>query len=158
VSGGPDPVARAETLFLEGYACSQAVAMAFASRLGLTEAGAAGAASAFGGGMARNGWTCGAVTGAMIAIGLHAGNRTPDGMARKDDTYARVNALFARFVAAHGATDCRVLTGCEMSSTTDRQRASEAGVFRTVCPALVRTAASFVLETLEQPPVDGAVA
>jgi C_GCAxxG_C_C family probable redox protein len=149
-----DPVARAEALFLEGYACSQAVLMAFASRLGVAEEVAAGAASAFGGGMARNGWTCGALTGALIAVGLHAGNRTAEGAARKDDAYLRVNALFARFIDRHGAADCRTLTGCNLLDPMERQAASDAGVFKTVCPTLVRTAAAFVAETLESPPVE----
>jgi len=154
LSPTPHPVDRAEALFLEGYACSQAVVMAFASRLGMADEVAAGAASAFGGGMARNGWTCGALTGALIAIGLHAGNRTAEAVARKDDAYLRVNALLARFAEEHGATDCRTLTGCNLLDPAARQAASDAGVFRTVCPGLVRTAATFVAETLESPPVE----
>jgi C_GCAxxG_C_C family probable redox protein len=154
VSETADRVDRAEALFLEGYACSQAVVMAFASRLGVGESVAAGAASAFGGGMARNGWMCGALTGAMIAIGLHAGNRGAEAAARKDDTYFRVNALLARFAEEHGATDCRVLTGCDISDPVERQAASDAGVFKTMCPRFVRTAATFVARTLESPPVD----
>ncbi len=148
------PVDRAEALFLEGYACSQAVAMAFASRLGVPDDVAAGAASAFGAGMARNGWTCGALTGAMIAIGLHAGNRTAAAAPKKDDAYLRVNALLARFTEEHGATDCRVLTGCNMSDPAERQAASDAGVFRTACPKFVRTAAAFVAGTLDSPAVE----
>lgn len=143
-----DPAARAEALFVEGYACSQAVLLAFAPRLGISDDIAAGVASAFGGGMARNGWTCGALTGALMAIGLYAGNRTADGGARKEDAYARVNALLGRFVEEHGATECRALTGYDLSDPAQREAASSAGVFKTVCPRLVRTAATLVAETL----------
>ena len=144
----PDPVTRAEALFLEGFSCSQAVLLAFASRLGLTEDQAAAAASAFGGGVARNGWTCGALSGAMIAIGLQAGNRTADDTARKDAAYARVNELLGRFGEEHGATQCRSLIGWDLSSPNERQAAADAGVFKTACPGFVRTAAAFLRETL----------
>jgi C_GCAxxG_C_C family probable redox protein len=153
ITEASNPVARAEALFLEGYACSQAVLVAFASRLGLAEDVAAGVASAFGGGMARNGWTCGALTGALMAVGLHAGNRTADGVARKDDAYARANDLVARFVREHGATDCRRLVVYDIGDPVQREQATAAGVFKTVCPRLVRTAAAFVAETLDVPSV-----
>lgn len=143
-----DDVARAEALFLEGYSCSQAVLLAFASRLGMAEDVAAGAASAFGGGVARNGWTCGALSGALIAIGLRAGNRTADDAERKDATYARANELLSRFTLEHGATQCRALIGCDLSDPAQREAASNAGIFKTVCPRFVRTAARFLDEAL----------
>jgi len=145
-----DPVARAEALFREGYACSQAVLMAFASKLGIKEEDAAAVASAFGGGTARNGLTCGALTGAFMAIGLHAGNRTAQDEARKNDAYARVNVLLRRFVEEHGAADCRTLTGRNLADPVQRQQAADAGAFTTQCPRLVRTAAAFVAETLNK--------
>ncbi len=151
----PDLTVRAEQLFAEGYACSQAVFLAFAERVGLAPDLAARVASAFGGGMARHGWTCGALTGALMAIGAHAGNALAAETARKDDTYARAQALAARFRAEHGATDCRVLIGCDLADPAQRQAASDAGVFRTVCPRFVRTAAAFVAASLDEPPLAG---
>jgi C_GCAxxG_C_C family probable redox protein len=146
----PAAVVRAESLFREGFSCSQAVLIAFASRLGLEERQAALAASAFGGGMARHGWTCGALTGALMALGLHGGYASPQDNETKDALYARVQALVARFEERHGATACRQLTGTNMLDPAERQAASERGVFSTVCPQLVRTAASLVAEELSR--------
>jgi hypothetical protein len=84
----------------------------------------------------------------MIAIGLQAGNRAADDASRKEDAYAKVNALVARFVGEHGATECRALLGCDISDAAQREAASSAGVFKTVCPRFVRTAAAFLAETL----------
>ena len=95
-------VDRAEALFREGFSCSQAVLMAFAPGLGMDERQAALVSSAFGGGMARHGWTCGALTGALMAVGLHAGHATAEDTATKDELYARVQALVVRFEARHG--------------------------------------------------------
>ena len=148
---GTAAVDRAEALFREGFSCSQAVLMAFAPGLGMDERQAALVSSAFGGGMARHGWTCGALTGALMAVGLHAGHTSAQDTATKDELYARVQALVARFEERHGATACRQLTGADMLDPVDRQAATDRGVFKTLCPELVRTAATLVAETLEAP-------
>ena len=146
---------RAESLFREGFACSQAVLMAFAPGLGMEERQAARVASAFGGGMARHGWTCGALTGALMALGLHGGHTSAEDTATKDAFYARIQALVARFEERHGATACRQLTGANMLDAAERQAASDRGVFTTLCPQLVRTAAALVAEELGQGAVSG---
>jgi C_GCAxxG_C_C family probable redox protein len=144
-------VDRAEASFREGLSCSQAVLMAFAPGLGMDERQAALVASAFGGGMARHGWTCGALTGAMMALGLHAGHTTAEDSATKDALFARVQAMVARFEERHGATECRQLVGANMLDPVERQAASGRGVFKTLCPELVRTAAALVAVELEVP-------
>ena len=141
-------VDRAEALFREGFSCSQAVLMAFAPSGGMNDTQAALVASAFGGGMARHGWTCGALTGAMMALGLRAGYTTAQDVAAKDALYAKVQALVAGFEARHGATACRQLVGANMLDPAERQAASDRGVFKTLCPELVRTAATLTAETL----------
>ena len=145
-------VNRAEALFREGFSCSQAVLMAFAPGLGLNETQAALVSSAFGGGMARHGWTCGALTGALMVAGLHAGHTAAQDTATKDALYARAQALVARFEERHGATACRQLVGANMLDPVERQAASDRGVFKTLCPELVRTAAALVAETLSSGP------
>ena len=144
-------VDRAEALFREGFSCSQSVLMAFAPGLGMPETQAALVSSAFGGGMARHGWTCGAVTGALMAIGLYAGHTAAQDTATKDELYERAQALVARFEERHGATVCRQLVGADMLDPAARQAASDRGVFTTLCPELVRTAAGLVAETLAVP-------
>lgn len=144
-------VDRAEVLFREGFACSQAVLMAFAPGLGMDQRQAALVASAFGGGMARHGWTCGALTGALMAIGLHAGHAAAEDAATKDNLYARAQGLVVRFEERHGATACRQLVGANMMDPLERQAASDRGVFTTLCPQLVRTAAALVAEELAVP-------
>jgi C_GCAxxG_C_C family probable redox protein len=145
--------ARAEGLFIEGYSCSQAVLLAFAARLGMEPGVAARVASSFGGGMARHGWTCGALTGALMAVGLHAGNASAAEEPQKLDAYARVATLVERFRTEHGATDCRALIGFDLADPVQREAARQAGVFRQRCPLYVRTAAGLVDEALDAPRV-----
>ena len=143
---------RAESLFRRGFSCSQSVLMAFAPGLGIEERQAALVAAAFGGGMGRQGLTCGALAGALMVLGLKHGHGIAEDGAAKDALYARVQALAARFEQQHGASTCRELTGVNMLDPTERQAASERGVFTTLCPQLVRTAATLVAEEIDATP------
>lgn len=62
-------VKRSEELFLAGYNCAQAVFGGFAEELGLSEEQAIAFAACFGAGMCGTRRTCGAVSGALIALG-----------------------------------------------------------------------------------------
>ena len=61
---------NASRFFNRGYSCSQSVLSAYAPGYGLDERSAFKLASAFGGGMAHLDGACGAVTGALMVIGL----------------------------------------------------------------------------------------
>lgn len=75
------------------YNCCQAVLVAFAHRLGLTEEQAYDLGAHFGSGM-RHGATCGALTGALMAAGLMG-----------EDAVAATRMINA-LRAANGCTDC----------------------------------------------------
>ena len=65
---------KALNYFSQKLHCSQAVLAAFADECGITEEQALKLGSCFGGGM-RKGEVCGAVTGALMALGLLYGQK-----------------------------------------------------------------------------------
>ena len=69
-----DHVAEALELFKSGFHCSQAVLAVFAEENGLQTDAALKIACPFGGGMGGFGRTCGALTAAMVVVGLKYGN------------------------------------------------------------------------------------
>ena len=71
-------------------------------------------ATAFGGGLSRQGHVCGAVTGGLMAIGLALGRRAKTDS--KEPAYAAGVELQRRFLAAFGTLNCRDLTGCDLST------------------------------------------
>jgi C_GCAxxG_C_C family probable redox protein len=73
-----DPIQIANERFAQQYSCSQAVFSAFAPQFGISDEQAIKLASPFGGGMARQGQVCGAVSGALMAIGLARGSTDPN--------------------------------------------------------------------------------
>lgn len=134
----------AVAVFTNDYNCSQAVFSAFAEQFGLDPKLALRLASPFGGGLARRGEVCGAVSGALLALGLARGTDTPRS---KEEIYRLSQELMRAFEAKHGSLLCRELIGCDMSTPEGHQAAAEKGVFRSICPGLVRHAAELV-ETL----------
>lgn len=140
-------VQHAIAVFKEGYSCSQAILSTYGVQLGLERELALKIASAFGGGMGRMGKTCGAVTGALMVIGLkHGLIEMPDQKA-KEATYVKVREFMKRFIARNGSVECKVLLGCDLSTPEGIGYAREKNLFLTICPALVQHAAE-ILEDL----------
>jgi C_GCAxxG_C_C family probable redox protein len=140
-------IETAVSRFADGFNCSQAVLSTYADDLGLDEETALRIAAGFGGGMGRMGETCGAVTGAMMVLGLKFGNTSPSREA-KDQMYARIREFAERFKTRNGSLACRDLLGCDISTAEGHKAAAERGLFTTVCPKLVRDAAEILEEML----------
>jgi len=126
--------------FRQGFSCSQAVLAAFADLGGLDPEQALRLGEGFAGGVCGLGKTCGAVSGAVLAIGLVHGRTRPDDAAAREGTASRVRRLTAEFRWRHGALDCRALLGRRIDTPERRLAAREAGAFER-CPELVRSAA-----------------
>lgn len=141
-------VDQAVACFAKGFNCSQAVLSACGPRFGLDHETALKAAGAFGGGMARMGETCGAVTGAFMVIGLkHAKIKEADDAAR-EKTYEVVTEFVARFKARNNSILCRDLLGCDLSAPGGLQTAKEKNLFTTICPKFVKDATEIIGELL----------
>jgi C_GCAxxG_C_C family probable redox protein len=132
----------------EGFNCAQSVFSAWASELGLDRETALRVATAFGGGMGHRGDTCGAVTGAFMAIGLKYSRLRADDEETRDLAYSLVNRFVEEFEARHGSVVCRELLGFDLSTPEGEQLAEERWPDRMPCRGLVRDAAEILEELL----------
>src|ERR1035441_7552744 len=108
---------RATELFSQSYNCAQSVYGACGASAEMSEAQRLALAAPFGGGVARQGEICGALTGAVLALGEASGaEMATDPEAGRKALYARVQQLTEKFRAAHGAIRCCDLTGCTLST------------------------------------------
>jgi C_GCAxxG_C_C family probable redox protein len=135
---------EAAELFLQGYNCSQALLATFGPELGLERETALRLAGPFGGGIGRTGGVCGALTGAIMAIGLKYSSGEVDAEA-KERSYDAVRRLFEQFRVRTGSTACRDLLGFDIGTSSGWAEAQRRDTHHTVCPAFVRAAAE-VLE------------
>ncbi len=95
------------------------------------------------GGMAQ---TCGAVTGAMMVIGLKYGRTKAQDNPAKEKTRNMVKEFVGEFNNRHRSTNCRELLGCDISIPEGMEQATKEGLFDTLCPGFILDA----VEVLEQ--------
>jgi C_GCAxxG_C_C family probable redox protein len=65
-------------------------------------------------GMARTGGMCGALSGAILAIGMVIGRDSAHGSV--EPAYSQVRSLIAGFRERHGSTSCPDLIECDLST------------------------------------------
>ncbi len=141
-------VEAAVARFKEGCNCSQAILSTYAEPFGLPREHAIRVACGFGGGM-RQADVCGAVTGAFMVLGWVFGPAVCPGQPAKDDTYRKVEALAAQFVASRGTLQCRELLGCDVTTAEGLAKARAEKLFTTTCPDLVQKAAEILEDMLK---------
>lgn len=145
------PAEQAQKYFANNFSCSQSVFAAFAPGLGLSVNNSLKVACAFGAGMGRQQQTCGAVTGALMALGMKYGKGINDGNEKKEQTFAMTEILLDKFAQIHGSINCReLLDGLNMNNPDDLERIQNKKMFETRCPKYVATAAQIVEELIDK--------
>ena len=104
-------------------------------------------ATPFGGGVARRGMLCGALSGALMALGLHLGRSVPGDDEAKARAYAAGEALLAAVEARFGSIQCRVLTG--LDSRDPARPDAFPPVKQRVCIPLLRMVVEHTRELIE---------
>jgi C_GCAxxG_C_C family probable redox protein len=127
--------------FRIGFNCSQAVLATFGQEYEVPEDACLRLACAFGGGMARRQMTCGAVTGALMVLGLKFGRARNDDISKKTETYEKANDFIKEFIKRNGSVSCReLLHGLDMNDPEEQKVIEELELFQTVCVKYVRDA------------------
>ena len=105
-------------------------------------------ATAFGSGVAEQGEVCGAVTGAIMAIGMR------HGMTRIGDSEAAIKAydlagkFIEKFKERNGSIRCKELLGYDISTPQGLKIAEKMTLAGELCPGFVRDAAEILEELL----------
>lgn len=140
-------VDEAVETFCRGAACSQAIVGTYGPAVGLPREQGIKLACGFAGGM-RLAQTCGAVTGAFMVLSLKFATSDCEQRDRRESVYAPIREFAARFQQRNNSVVCKELMGCDISSQEGAQQALREGLYRTICPKLVRDAAEILEEML----------
>ena len=128
--------------------CCSGVLAAFAPDLGLEEELAAGLGRGMAGGVGSLGNVCGAVSGAVLALGAKMTNKDNiQNMEAGMKIMDTVKEFTARFEEQHSSIICRELLGYDISTPEKRQAAMEAKAYAN-CPEYVKSAAAILDEML----------
>lgn len=143
---------QAAELFIKGYNCAQAVAVAYCDVTGLEPAFAAKMASSFGGGMGRLREVCGAVSGMFMVAGLLYGYDGPDDGICKKAHYHLVQELAAQFREQAGSIVCREILKNPPSDPNPTPRTAEFYKTRP-CTRMVILACQILDRYIEEHPI-----
>jgi C_GCAxxG_C_C family probable redox protein len=127
---------RARELFLDDrntYGCAETAFVVLKEAFGLPVAADSAAAMALNGGIAYSGGTCGAITGAALAVGMLAEQRVPDHRAAKRAARLVTADLLVAFEAEFGTSACRELIGVDLRTDAGHRAFIESGVWRDRC-------------------------
>jgi len=135
-----DEVEQTVACLTEGLNCTQAILSTYGPQFGMEHKSAVKVAGAFGSGMGM-GEMCGAVTGALMVIGLnHAKVRNPSFIS-KVRTRAIAQEFVKQFKARNGATACKELLNCDVNTSEGLKTAKYEKHFKKRCPKFVQDAA-----------------
>ena len=135
-------------IFNNGFNCAQSVVCSHCEEFGLSEDVAKKISCGFGGGMGHIGEVCGAVSGALMLIGLKNGKYIESNTELKEKTYDMVKEFTDKFKKEYGTINCKELIKYDLSKEEDLLRARSSGVFRELCPKLVKRSVELTEEIL----------
>lgn len=133
-----DRAEKGEEYFRQGYNCAQAVVLAFEDLLGADRETLLKASAPFGGGMGRMREVCGAVSGAMIVLGMLFYDPGKASGRENAVLYAREQAVASAFREKNGSLICRELLS------------GAGGAGKRPCPLLVADAVRLVEDYLRE--------
>ncbi len=133
---------RAKEYFSSGYNCAQSVFLAFSDLYGIDQETAAKLTIGLGGGVGRLREVCGAVSAAVLLIGLEQGTADTTDDTTKAALYEEVQRFAARFKEEEGSIICRDLLGLGQENASPQpDKRTQAYYEERPCPRLVWLAA-----------------
>jgi C_GCAxxG_C_C family probable redox protein len=135
---------KAANHFRGGYNCAQSVLLAMQEHYGTKSEVIPKIASAFGGGVGRCGSLCGALTGAVMAIGIKHGTNER-GAEKRDKAYKLAQRFYEQFTRELGTPFCRELIGYDLTKQKELEKAERLKVFDEKCEGFVKKAVEILL-------------
>jgi len=136
---------KAADYFRQGYNCAQSVLLTMQEYYGIRESELIPKiATAFGGGIGRRGSLCGALTGAIMAIGLKHGTNSVI-LEEKEKAYKLAREFYEQFVSACGSAFCRELIGYDLTNPEELERMRKSNVRDEKCSYFVKKAVEMLI-------------
>jgi C_GCAxxG_C_C family probable redox protein len=137
---------KAKDTFNNGFNCAQAVLTTYSIKFNFDEKTAKRISCGFGAGCARQSLTCGAVTGAYMAIGLKYGKAEKEDTEARNITYKKINEFSAKFKSLHGSLNCSELLGIDLATPEGQAYFEKNSLFDKKCTNYVMDACNILDE------------
>jgi C_GCAxxG_C_C family probable redox protein len=137
---------KAANHFKQGYNCAQSVLLAMQEYYGIPDNKLIPkVATPFGGGIGKLGSICGALTGAVIAIGLKHGTNTTNPK-KKEKSYNLARQLYGQFAETCGSPFCKELIGYDLTKPEELEMIRKLNIRDKKCSHFVRKAVELLVD------------
>lgn len=144
-----EAVMKASEIHSKGFNCAQSVLLSLSDLTGLAAKKSLAIAGGFGGGM-RASEVCGAVSGAVMAIGLLFPFTDGEDSAAKDRIAAITREFHRRFREKNKTIICRSLLGYDLEKPEESVIIKEQGIIAKVCPEFMDCAEAIVRDLVKE--------
>lgn len=132
--------------FKQGLFCAESVLLTLARRQGIDDPNIPAIATGFCSGMAQTAGPCGALTGAVMGLGLALGRK--DGGGSVEQNYDAVKLLVEHFTEEFGSTSCADLLGCHLGTPEGQQTFTDNKLWKR-CMTYTGRAAAIAAELID---------
>jgi len=144
-----DIVDKASSYFKSGYNCAESTLLAIAKdALKVDSDLIPKIATGFGGGISRQGYVCGAASGAIMGLSLKYGRNSPEEL--RAHTYNPVVKFLKEFQKKFGSILCKELSGCDLSTIEGIRKFREENVHGQVCSHFVNGAIEIFMSLIDE--------
>jgi C_GCAxxG_C_C family probable redox protein len=141
-----NPGNEAVLRFKEGLFCAESVLLTLAQRQGVDDPNVPAIATGFCSGLSQTAGPCGAVTGAVMGIGLALGRKEAGDSVSQ--SYDATKALVNRFTEEFGSVNCADLLGCHLGTPEGQQTFTEGKLWKR-CMAYTGRATELAAEIID---------
>ena len=133
-------------LFAAGYCCSESVLMSVAEDKGIKSGLIPKIATGFCGGIAHTRNICGAVSGAIMALGMLLGRDKAEDS--REELNSAIHKLLGEFEKRYGSTNCYELLNCDLDTQEGMEKYLENNLWDK-CKEFTEEAAGMTMSLLE---------
>ena len=147
-----DTISLSKKMAEKGFLCSEAVFKAIASAQGSTSELIPKVATGFAAGLGRSGEICGALSGAILGLGIKYGRNTPKDPPLGRRPYWFATELIQKFKERAGAVTCVGILGLDLSDPEDLETYYRLNHWSTTCRKLIMESTEIAWDLLQKPP------
>lgn len=130
----------------QGFLCVESVLKALADMKGVESEYIPAISSGLAAGVARTCQICGAVSGAILGLGLWFGRREPVAGDRKPYWYSRL--FLDRWMETHSTSNCTELLGIDLDDSEEYKVFKSEGMWENKCKRYIREATGLAYDIL----------
>ncbi|MFW9934151.1 MAG: C-GCAxxG-C-C family protein [Candidatus Thorarchaeota archaeon] len=139
----------AKAYAVEGFLCSESVLLALSKTLRIESDIIPRIATGFGGGIGRHGEICGALSGAIMGLGLQFGRSHPSETPDSQTPYEYSQIMMNLFISRFGQIRCKDLLGIDISCKEGLQRYRREKLWETKCQDIIKITSGLAYDLLE---------